>query len=81
MFILSPNARDQQGRHRTKYVPNPRHTDAHALAMFEFVGKLMGLFSFLFITPTNKIKRRKSVTNNEKIPNRGCIANKRATPA
>ena len=42
MFIKSPNARDQQGKHRDKFVPNPRHIDPLSLQMYEFVGKLMG---------------------------------------
>eukprot|EP01087_Luapelamoeba_hula_P012781 TRINITY_DN3603_c0_g1_i4.p1 TRINITY_DN3603_c0_g1~~TRINITY_DN3603_c0_g1_i4.p1 ORF type:complete len:4801 (-),score=871.08 TRINITY_DN3603_c0_g1_i4:39-14441(-) len=43
MFIKSPNARDQQGKHREKFVPNPRFIDPLSLAMYEFVGKLMGV--------------------------------------
>jgi hypothetical protein len=32
-----------QGVNTEKYVPNPKHTSPQALAMFEFVGRLMGI--------------------------------------
>ncbi len=32
-----------QGVNTEKYVPNPRHTSPQALAMYEFVGRLMGV--------------------------------------
>ncbi|KAL6073675.1 HECT domain-containing protein [Balamuthia mandrillaris] len=44
LFIKTPNAQDQQGSFRDSYVPNPSPATSTplALAMFEFVGKLMG---------------------------------------
>ena len=35
--------RRQKGKNMGSYIPNPRHVSPLAIAMFEFVGKLMGL--------------------------------------
>ncbi|MDO9333735.1 MAG: hypothetical protein Q7T57_04350, partial [Dehalococcoidales bacterium] len=43
LFILCPNAREQIGQNRNHYVPNPSATSPIELAMFEFLGKLMGV--------------------------------------
>jgi len=43
LFILCPNGREQIGQNRDKWVPNPSSTSPLYLAMYEFLGKLMGL--------------------------------------
>jgi len=43
LFILCPNGREQIGQNRDKWVPNPSATSPLYLAMYEFLGKLMGL--------------------------------------
>eukprot|EP00455_Lapot_gusevi_P027145 TRINITY_DN2870_c0_g2_i2.p1 TRINITY_DN2870_c0_g2~~TRINITY_DN2870_c0_g2_i2.p1 ORF type:complete len:1706 (-),score=731.31 TRINITY_DN2870_c0_g2_i2:147-5264(-) len=43
LFIRSPNGRNDVGLNREKYVPNPASTSTLRLAMYEFVGALMGL--------------------------------------
>lgn len=43
LFILVPNGKHHKGVNTEKYVPNPRHTTPQALAMFEFVGRLLGI--------------------------------------
>lgn len=43
LFVLCPNGRDNVGQNMDRYVPNPSATDATSLAMFEFLGQLMGV--------------------------------------
>jgi len=43
LFILCPNGRDAIGNNRDKWVPKPNATKPLHLAMFEFLGKMMGL--------------------------------------
>ena len=43
LFILCPNGREQIGQNRDKWVPSPSATAPLHLAMYEFLGKLMGL--------------------------------------
>ena len=43
LFIACPNAREQVGMNRDKFVPRPSATRPMHMAMYEFIGKLMGL--------------------------------------
>jgi len=43
LFIPCPNAREGIGENRNHFVPDPSATSPNQLAMFEFLGKLMGL--------------------------------------
>ena len=43
LFIRSANGRNSVGLNREKWVPNPSANAALHLAMFEFVGVLMGI--------------------------------------
>lgn len=46
LLVLCPNGVAQDGLNTDKYVPNPKHVTgpsaSRALAMFEFIGRLMG---------------------------------------
>ena len=43
LFVLSPNGRNDVGKNRDVFVPNPTSTTPACIAMFEFLGKLMGI--------------------------------------
>lgn len=43
LFILCPNGQHETHMNCEKFVPNPKHTGPLAIAMFEFVGKLMAM--------------------------------------
>lgn len=43
LLLLCPNGVHSVHVNMEKFVPNPRHTSALALQMFEFMGKLMGM--------------------------------------
>lgn len=43
LFIPCPNAQGALGENRDKWIPNPSADSSNQIAMFEFVGRLMGL--------------------------------------
>jgi E3 ubiquitin-protein ligase HERC1 len=43
LCVLCANGRAQTGVNNDMYLPNPAHTSPRALAMFSFLGKLMGI--------------------------------------
>jgi hypothetical protein len=43
LFIKSPNAVDERGQTRDRYVPNPVYTSPQSIQMYEFVGVWIGL--------------------------------------
>lgn len=43
LFILSPNGRNDQGKNRDVYLPNPTSITPTCVSMYEFLGKLMGM--------------------------------------
>lgn len=43
LFVLSPNGRNETGKNRDVFVPNPTSTTPICIEMYEFLGKLMGI--------------------------------------
>ena len=43
LFIRVPNAASHAGGNQDTFVPNPKYNSPHAMQLFEFVGKLMGI--------------------------------------
>ena len=43
LFVLSPNGRNDQGKNRDVFLPDPKSITSTCISMYEFLGKLMGM--------------------------------------